>query len=86
VKKIAIGPNPPAFISPGVFKVLHDKFDLRLTGNDPAKDLAAAWAEISYRGGADPTMAGSESARHTVAKAPRSASRSTRSVRGVPNT
>jgi hydroxylamine reductase len=44
VKKIAIGPNPPAFISPGVFKVLQDKFDLRLTGNDPAKDLAAAMA------------------------------------------
>jgi hydroxylamine reductase len=44
VKKIAIGPNPPAFISPGVFKVLQDKFDLRLTGSDPAKDLAAAMA------------------------------------------
>jgi hydroxylamine reductase len=42
VKKIAIGPNPPAFITPGVFKVLQDKFDLRLTSNDPAKDLAAA--------------------------------------------
>ena len=45
VKKIAIGPNPPAFVSPGVFKVLQDKFDLRLTGNDPAKDLAAAMAK-----------------------------------------
>jgi hydroxylamine reductase len=42
VKKIAIGPNPPAFVSPGVFAYLQDKFDLRLTGNDPAKDLAAA--------------------------------------------
>jgi hydroxylamine reductase len=42
VKKIAIGPNPPAFITPGIFKVLQDKFDLRLTGTDPAKDLAAA--------------------------------------------
>jgi hydroxylamine reductase len=42
VKKIAIGPNPPAFITPGIFKVLQDKFDLRLTGDDPAKDLAAA--------------------------------------------
>jgi len=42
VKKIAIGPNPPAFVSPGVFKVLQDKFDLRLTSGDPAKDLAAA--------------------------------------------
>jgi len=42
VKKIAIGPNPPAFITPGIFKVLQDKFDLRLTSNDPARDLAAA--------------------------------------------
>jgi len=42
VKRIAIGPNPPAFITPNVFKILKDKFDLRLTGNDPAKDLAAA--------------------------------------------
>ncbi len=42
VKKIAIGPNAPAFITPGVFKVLQDKLDLRLTGDDPAKDLAAA--------------------------------------------
>jgi hydroxylamine reductase len=45
VKKIAIGPNPPAFITPGVFKVLQDKFDLRLTSNDPAGDLAAAMAK-----------------------------------------
>jgi hydroxylamine reductase len=44
VKKIAIGPNPPAFVTPGVFKILQEKFDLRLTGNDPAKDLAAAMA------------------------------------------
>lgn len=44
VKKIAIGPNPPAFITPGVFKVLQDKFDLRLTSDDPARDLAAAMA------------------------------------------
>jgi hydroxylamine reductase len=42
VKKIAIGPNPPAFITPAVFKVLQDKFDLRLTSGDPAQDLAAA--------------------------------------------
>jgi hydroxylamine reductase len=42
VKKIAIGPNPPAFITPGVFKILQEKFDLRLTSNDPAKDLAVA--------------------------------------------
>jgi hydroxylamine reductase len=42
VKKIAIGPNPPAFITPGIFKVLQDKFDLRLTSDDPARDLASA--------------------------------------------
>jgi hydroxylamine reductase len=42
VKKIAIGPNPPAFLSPGVFQFLKDKFDLRLTSGDPAGDLAAA--------------------------------------------
>ena len=42
VKKIAIGPNPPAFISPGVFSYLQEHFDLRLTSNDPAKDLAEA--------------------------------------------
>jgi hydroxylamine reductase len=42
VKKIAIGPNPPAFVTPSVFKVLQDKFDLRLTTGDPARDLAAA--------------------------------------------
>jgi hydroxylamine reductase len=42
VKKIAINPNPPAFPSPGVLNFLQDKFDLRLTSGDPAKDLAAA--------------------------------------------
>lgn len=31
VKGITIGPNPPAFITPNVFKVLQDTFDLRLT-------------------------------------------------------
>jgi hydroxylamine reductase len=30
VKGITLGPKPPAFISPGVFKVLQEKFDLRL--------------------------------------------------------
>jgi hydroxylamine reductase len=40
VKNITIGPNPPAFVSPGVFKVLQEKFGLRLTGNAKA-DLAA---------------------------------------------
>jgi len=37
VKGITIGPNPPAFVSPNVFKVLQDKFDLRLTNGDMKK-------------------------------------------------
>lgn len=42
VKGIRIGPAAPAFISPNVFKVLQDKFDLKLTGDDPAADLKQA--------------------------------------------
>ncbi|MEE9603266.1 MAG: hydroxylamine reductase [Thermoguttaceae bacterium] len=44
VKGISIGPRPPAFITPNIFKVLQEKFDLRLTGDDPKADLAAALA------------------------------------------
>ena len=45
VKGIRIGPNPPAFISPNVFKILQDKYDLKLTDNaNPLKDLEAALA------------------------------------------
>jgi hydroxylamine reductase len=40
VKGISIGPNPPGFITPAVFKVLQDKFDLKLTGGDAKQDLA----------------------------------------------
>ena len=43
VKGITIGPKPPGFVSPGVFKVLQDQFDLRLTG-DAQTDLQAALA------------------------------------------
>ena len=43
VKGITIGPNPPAFITPNVFKILQDKFDLRLTGS-ASEDLAVAMA------------------------------------------
>jgi hydroxylamine reductase len=43
VKGITIGPNPPGFITPNVFKVLQDKFDLRLTGS-ASEDLAVAMA------------------------------------------
>jgi len=42
VKGISIGPQPPAFITPNVFRILQDKFDLRLTGRDAAAECAAA--------------------------------------------
>lgn len=38
VKKIYLGPRPPAFVTPGVVKVLQDTFELRLT-SEPQKDL-----------------------------------------------
>jgi len=44
VKGITIGPAPPAFITPNVFAVLQDKFDLKLTGENAQEDLAAAMA------------------------------------------
>ena len=44
VKGITIGPNPPAFITPNVFKLLVETFDLRLPGRDAKADLAMAMA------------------------------------------
>lgn len=44
VKGISIGPNPPPFVTPNVFKVLQEKFDLRLTGTEPLTDLEKALA------------------------------------------
>jgi hydroxylamine reductase len=44
VKGITIGPKPPGFITPNVFQILQDKYDLRLTGNSAAEDLAMAMA------------------------------------------
>ncbi len=44
VKGISIGPKPPAFISPNVFKILQEKFDLRLTGDNAQADLELALA------------------------------------------
>lgn len=44
VKGVSIGPNPPGFVTPNVFKVLQEQFDLRLTGDDAEKDLAMALA------------------------------------------
>ena len=40
VKRITLGPRPPAFITPNVFKVLQEKYDLRLTGQSAQQDLA----------------------------------------------
>jgi hydroxylamine reductase len=42
VKGIRIGPTPPAFVSPNVFRILRRKFDLKLTGRDPVADLKQA--------------------------------------------
>lgn len=39
VKGIRVGPLPPAFITPNVFKVLQDKFDLKLTEAEPPTSL-----------------------------------------------
>ena len=44
VKGIRIGPAAPAFVSPNVFAILQDKFDLRLTNTDPIADLEEALA------------------------------------------
>jgi hydroxylamine reductase len=42
VKGIRIGPNPPAFVSPNVMRILKDTFDLDVIGNDAAFDLDVA--------------------------------------------
>ncbi|MFO1064998.1 MAG: hydroxylamine reductase [Pirellulales bacterium] len=39
VKGIRLGPVPPAFITPNVFKVLQDRFDLKLTEAEPPAEL-----------------------------------------------
>ncbi len=44
VKGIRIGPAAPAFISPNVFRILQEKYDLRLTGNEPLVDLRVSLA------------------------------------------
>jgi hydroxylamine reductase len=44
VKGIRIGPAPPAFVSPNVFAILQDKYDLKLIGRDPLVDLKASLA------------------------------------------
>ncbi len=39
VKGIRVGPVPPAFVSPNVFKILQDKFDLKITEATPPQEL-----------------------------------------------
>ena len=44
IRGITLGPNPPAFITPNVFKILQERYDLRLTGADAQADLRLAMA------------------------------------------
>ncbi|MCA9081920.1 MAG: hypothetical protein KDA58_15270, partial [Planctomycetaceae bacterium] len=39
VKGIRVGPVPPAFISPNVFQILQDKFDLKIIESEPPVEL-----------------------------------------------
>ncbi len=44
VKGISIGPNAPAFVTPNVFRILKEKFDLKLAGLDARHALALPMA------------------------------------------
>ncbi len=44
VKGIRIGPVPPAFVSPNVFKILQEKFDLKVIENAPPPELLGVGA------------------------------------------
>jgi len=39
IKGIRVGPVPPAFISPNVFQILQDRFDLKLIESAPPAEL-----------------------------------------------
>ncbi len=39
IKGIRLGPAPPAFITPNVFKILQEKFDLKLVEAEPPQEL-----------------------------------------------
>ncbi len=39
IKGIRLGPAPPAFLTPNVFKILQEKFDLKLTESEPPQEL-----------------------------------------------
>ncbi len=47
VKGIRIGPAAPAFVSPNVFRILQQKYDLKLIGRDPIEDLREAVGDLS---------------------------------------
>jgi hydroxylamine reductase len=42
VKGIRIGPNPPAFVSPNVMRILKETFDLDMISSDPIADVEIA--------------------------------------------
>jgi hydroxylamine reductase len=42
VRNIRIGPNPPAFLTPGVLQALQDRYNLTLIGKSAEADLKAA--------------------------------------------
>ncbi|MFI5378504.1 MAG: hydroxylamine reductase [Tepidisphaerales bacterium] len=44
IKGITIGPNPPAFMTRNVWEFLKEKFDLKLIGREPKKDLEMVMA------------------------------------------
>jgi hydroxylamine reductase len=51
VKGIRVGPAPPAFITPNVFKILQEQYDLKLTNNaDPMADLNASVGSAAGEG------------------------------------
>jgi hydroxylamine reductase len=47
VKNIALGPNPPAFVSPNVFKLLQETYGLKLTSGDAKRDMAMALGRVA---------------------------------------
>lgn len=42
VQGITLGPNPPPFVTPNVFRLLQQRYGLRITGKDAAADRALA--------------------------------------------
>jgi len=44
VKNITVGLNPAAFVTPNVFKVLQDKWCLKVMGQDGKADVEAVFA------------------------------------------